>query len=239
MVATHARAQISSPLSADRPGQGTDAASVLSQGALQLEAGLFHEWDTNTDYSFWTYPGVLLRYGLIERVEVRMSSGLFTDQGRAGVGWSPVGVSTKVALVEQAQGWLPQAALLVALSLPRTGSEAVQSRFTEPSVTLLLNNSISSWLSITTNLGASWNSDSPAAVYFYAFSFDMVLSERVGAFAEFYGNLPENDTQTHLFDAGFTYAPGPNLQLDLAGGVGLTQAAPDFYLGGGVAVRWP
>ena len=227
------------PLGADRPGQGTDAASVMSRGAVQLEAGLFHEWNTGDGYAYWDVPTALLRYGITDRVEARLSSGLFTDQSRSGVGWSPLSVSTKVALVEQARGWIPQAALLVGLTLPSTGSEAVQPRYTEPNVVLLLNHSLSPWLGITTNLGAGWSSDSPAATYRYAFSFDFSLSERLGAFAEFYGDLPEADASSHLFNAGFVYLLTPNVQLDLAGGTGLTTEAPDFYVGGGLVVRWP
>lgn len=237
------------PLGPDRPGQGTDAASVMSRGAVQVEVGLFHEWNTDDPYSYWDTPTALLRYGITDRVEARLSSGLFTDQGRpgqgrpgqgrSGAGWSPLSVSTKVALVEQSRGWIPQAALLVGLTLPNTGSEEVQPRFTEPNIVLLLNHSLSSWLGITTNLGAGWSSDSPAATYRYAFSFDLSLSERLGVFAEFYGNLPEADPSSHLFNAGFIYLLTPNVQLDLAGGTGLTAEAPDFYVGGGLVVRWP
>lgn len=227
------------PLGADRPGQGTDAASVMSQGAVQVETGLFQEWNTGDDYAYGDVPTVLLRYGITDRVEARLSSGLFADQSRSGAGWSPLSIATKVALVEQARGWIPQAALLVGLTLPSTGSEAVQPRFTEPSIVLLLNHSLNAWLGITTNLGAGWSSDSPAATYRYAMSFDFSLGERLGAFAEFYGNLPEATASSHLFNAGFTYLLAPNVQLDLAGGPGLTAEAPDFYVGGGLVVRWP
>ena len=239
VITISARAQSDPPpLGADRPGQGTDAASVMSRGAVQLEAGLFHEWNTEDGYSYWDAPTALLRYGITDRVEVRLTSGLYTDQERSGAGWSPLSVATKVALVEQGQGWVPQTALLVSLTLPSTGSEAVQPRFTEPDITLLLNHSVNSWLGITTNLGAGWGSDSPAATYRYAVSFDLTLSERLGAFAEFYGNLPEADASSHLFNAGFVYLLTPNVQLDLASGAGLTEEAPDFYVGGGIVVRW-
>ncbi|MGB3778405.1 MAG: transporter [Tunicatimonas sp.] len=238
LVTSQLLAQSEEPLSTDRPGEGTDAASVVGAGIGQLETGVFQEWEIEGGYSLGYYPTALLRYGILDRVELRLSSGLFTGGPQAGVGWSPLDLATKVALIEEAQGWIPQAALLVGLTLPATGSEAVQSNFTQPRVVLLLNHSINSWLGITTNLGAHWENDSPETIYRYAMSFDFSLSERIGAFAEFYGDLPEASATSHLFNAGFTYLLTNDLQLDLAAGTALTDNAPDFYIGGGVSWRW-
>ena len=235
---TFLHAQSEEPLSTDRPGEGTDAATVLGTGNLQVEAGLFREWENQEDYTLLQYPTVLLRYGIVDRVEVRVSSGLFSDQTMTATGWAPVDVSTKVALIEESQGWIPQTALLVGLTLPQTGSTSAQSRFTQPHIVLLLNHSLTSWLGITTNLGAHWEDDSPETIYRYALSFDFSVSDRVGAFAEFYGDLPEARASDHLFNAGFTFLVNNDLQLDLAAGSALTRGAPDFYVGGGISARW-
>lgn len=235
---TFLSAQSEEPLSTDRPGEGTDAASVVGAGVFQVEAGLFREWERWEDYTLLQYPTVLLRYGILERAEIRVASGLFTNPATTGTGWSSVDVATKVALVEEPRGWLPQTALLVGLTLPQTGSPSEQSRFTQPHLVLLLNHSLTSWLGITTNLGAHWENDSPETIYRYAMSFDISVSDRVGAFAEFYGDLPEASHSDHLFNTGFTYLINNDLQLDLAAGTALTEGAPDFYVGGGVSVRW-
>lgn len=230
-------AQTDQPLGTDRPGEGTDAASVVGAGVFQAEVGLFREWEREGNYTFGSYPIALLRYGATDRLEVRVSSGLFTNQLTAGPKWSPVDVSTKFSITEP-RGWVPQMALLVGLTLPRTGSELAQSRFTQPRIVLLLNRSLNSWLGITVNLGAHWENDSPETIYRYAWSFDLSLSDRVGAFAEFYGDLPEASRNDHLFNSGFVFLINNNLQLDVAAGTALTAGAPDFYVGGGVAVRW-
>ena len=231
-------AQSEEPLVTDRPGEGTDAAAVVGAGVGQIEVGVFREWESNENYRLGYYPTALIRYGVLDRAEIRLSSGLYANEEQTGAGWSPLDVSTKVALIEEAQGAIPQAALLVGLTLPATGSSEVQSEFTQPRVVLLLNNPINSWLGITTNLGAHWENDSPETIYRYAMSFDFSLSERVGAFAEFYGDLPEASATSHLFNAGFTYLLTNDLQLDLAAGTALTDNAPDFYVGGGVSWRW-
>lgn len=230
-------AQSDSPLSTDRPGEGTDAASVVGVGVGQLEAGIFREWNGEGS-SLTYYPTALMRYGALDRIELRLSTGLYSNNARSTTGWLPLDLATKVALTEQANGWIPQAALLVGFTLPATGSAEVQSQFTQPRVVLLLNNPINSWLGITTNLGAHWENDSPETIYRYAMSFDFSLSERVGAFAEFYGDLPEASATSHLFNAGFTYLVTNDLQLDVASGIALTDNAPDFYVGGGVSWRW-
>lgn len=222
----------------DRPGEGTDAAWVVGVGVGQIETGFFREWESNEDYRLGYYPTALLRYGVLDRVELRLSSGLYNDNPLEGVGWSPIDLATKVALIEEARGVIPQAALLVGFTLPATGSAEVQSNFTQPRVVLMLNHPINSWLGITTNLGAHWENDSPETIYRYALSFDLSLSKRVGAFAEFYGNLPEASATSHLFNSGFTYLLTNDLQLDLAAGTALTDNAPDFYIGGGVSWRW-
>ncbi len=231
-------AQSEEPLVTDRPGEGTDAAAVVGTGVGQLETGVFREWESNENYRLGYYPTALLRYGVLDRVELRLSTGLYASEAQAGVGWLPLDLATKVALVEKAQGWIPQAALLVGFTLPATGSAEVQSSFTQPRVVLLLNHPINSWLDITTNLGAHWENDSPETIYRYALSFDISLSERVGAFAEFYGNLPEASASSHLFNSGFTFLVTNDLQLDVATGTALTDNAPDFYVGGGISWRW-
>ena len=231
-------AQSEEPLVTDRPGEGTDAAAVVGMGVGQLETGVFREWEGNENYRLGYYPTALLRYGVLDRVELRLSTGLYASEAQAGVGWLPLNLATKVALVEKAQGWIPQAALLVGFTLPATGSAEVQSSFTQPRVVLLLNHPINSWLGITTNLGAHWENDSPETIYRYALSFDISLSERVGAFAEFYGNLPEASASSHLFNSGFIFLVSNDLQLDLSAGTALTDNAPDYFVSGGVSWRW-
>lgn len=231
-------AQSEEPLVTDRPGEGTDAASVVGAGVGQLETGVFQEWESQEDYRLGYYPTALLRYGLLDRVELRLSSGLYRSEAQSGIGWSPLDLATKVALNEEARGVIPQAALLVGFTLPATGSAEVQSNFTQPRVVLLLNHPINSWLGITTNLGAHWENDSPETIYRYALSLDLSLSERVGAFAEFYGNLPEASVSSHLFNSGFVFLVTNDLQLDLSAGTALTDNAPDYFVSGGVSWRW-
>jgi hypothetical protein len=41
-----------------------------------------------------------------------------------------------------------------------------------------------------------------------------------------------------VLNGGFTFLVHPLLQLDARAGAGITQGAPDFFVGIGVARRW-
>ena len=66
------------------------------------------------------------------------------------------------------------------------------------------------------------------------------LGARLGAFAELYGlspSSPDGGDESYL-DGGFTFSLGPNAQLDLRGGAGLTGDSADWLFGLGFAHRW-
>jgi hypothetical protein len=68
------------------------------------------------------------------------------------------------------------------------------------------------------------------------------LTDRVGAYTEWYAFFPTGaDTQKpeHYFNGGFTYLLADDFQIDVRAGVGLNQAADDYFVGvGGVVRRW-
>lgn len=65
------------------------------------------------------------------------------------------------------------------------------------------------------------------------------LGERLGVYLEFFTRVPvqEPGDWQGMVDAGFTYALGPNVQLDLGCDVGVTGAAPDVRPFLGLTVR--
>jgi hypothetical protein len=56
-------------------------------------------------------------------------------------------------------------------------------------------------------------------------------------FIEYAGEFPERGGDVHLLHHGYTYGAGPNRQFDVHFGVGLSSAAPDFFIGAGFAFR--
>ena len=64
------------------------------------------------------------------------------------------------------------------------------------------------------------------------------LTERLGMFVEVFGAFPTEDSTVVTFDFGFTYSLGPNVQLDVAVVVGVTDAAPDVVVFVGISLRF-
>jgi hypothetical protein len=102
-----------------------------------------------------------------------------------------------------------------------------------------MSHTISERLSLGYNLGAEWNGDTPVPSYYYSIVFGMDVAKKAGAFLEFFGLIPEEDSGTHLIDAGLTYLIRPNLQLDTSGGIGLNEEATDFFINFGISYRLP
>jgi len=65
---------------------------------------------------------------------------------------------------------------------------------------------------------------------------------RVGAYTEWFAFIPSGaDTARteHYFNGGFSYLISNNIQFDILAGVGLNDAADDYFLGTGLSIRFP
>ena len=72
-----------------------------------------------------------------------------------------------------------------------------------------------------------------------ALSLEASITQRSSVFIEYFATLePSEDEDEHSIDSGVTYLLTDDLQLDLSAGVGLNHAAPDFFIGAGVAWRF-
>src|SRR5688500_15996917 len=71
-------------LTVDRPDQ-TDSPYVIPVGFFQVETGMQYVWDKYTSdgisysYKSFTYPNLLLRYGIVKRVELRLEENFSRD----------------------------------------------------------------------------------------------------------------------------------------------------------------
>ena len=139
----------------------------------------------------------------------------------------------------QEGGWIPEAGLLLPVSVPRRA---------DPAFRLALSHSLSDRISFSYNLGAAWESEPDGdqdmdrlSVFQYTITLGIGLSDRTGAFLEVFGDLPlsAEGGPEHLLDGGLTYLLRDNLQVDAFGGIGLSQAADDWLVGLGVTLRLP
>lgn len=241
----------------DRPDQ-TESAAVVAAGYVQVETGvlLTRDEDGPAEVEVVEGPGTLVRIGFGGRTELRLGwagwvreevevSGLrggtstFDGAGDAEAG-------AKVRLRDEA-GTLPEAALLVGVSLP-VGDDDFSSDRYDPSMRLAFAHTLTERLGLGYNLGMEWSSEpgdegvhETFSRLIYTVALGTSVTGRLGAFVELFGAEPVDappGSEVSL-DGGFTYLLRPNLQLDLSAGAGLTDDAPDWFVGAGVSFRLP
>jgi hypothetical protein len=253
VVLTPLAAQEAPDLVTDRPDQ-TESAVVLPQGAFQAEAGVTftHDDERGVKLEALESPGTLLRYGLGSRFELRLAwpgeveLEATTPAGKLEIdGAADPELGFKWSLLARDRGDALDLGLLVNSTLP-VGSEEVGAPSADPSVRLLVAHELSDRLALGWNVGyesASFEDEArirhTLSRFVYTASLGVSLADRWGTFVEVYGDLPASDPEpaAHSFDAGITFLATPSLQLDLAGGIGLNDAAPDWFIGAGVSYR--
>ena len=245
------RAQGTPPeLITDRPDR-TESSYVVPRGLWQFELGWGHGEvsDQGEHFKFDQVPESLVRYGLLDRLELRIgwngiqgqSAG---DERSSGAGDTQLGV--KVGLWDQ-RGVVPRAALLLGVSLP-SGSRQFSTRRTDPGIRLAISNDLTERLSLGVNLGVAWqtteeeNADRdtfPRGLYTLALG--IAAFEKTGFFIEYFGDTALNGSTgaANNFDGGLTRLVRPNVQLDFAIGKGLSRESLDWFFTLGVSFRLP
>jgi hypothetical protein len=71
-------------------------------------------------------------------------------------------------------------------------------------------------------------------------SFGYDVTDRVGAYIEYFGFFPQatGATSSHYVNTGSTYQVTPDYQLDVRFGIGASGIRPDYFIGIGAARRW-
>ena len=228
----------------DRP-DATESPSVVVRGALQIESGaLFTSFEddvlqTNTT----TYNTTLLRFGLLENLELRLGWDFVEQRNKLSTaqeeviqnGLSPLLLGMKVNITQE-KGWLPTIGLIGHLFLPFTASDDFKPQNTGVDFRFAFDHTLSESSSIAYNLGAQWEADTPGAAYIYTLAYGYSLTDSFGLYAELYGDMPENNSANHYWDAGLTYLVLPNLQLDATVGTSITEGQ-DVLVSAGFSYR--
>ncbi len=226
----------------DRP-DATEASSVVPKGFLQVETGGLYESFKQNDIKFerTVYNTTLIRYGLLDNFEFRLGWN-YEEQTISGVansfnGLSPLLFGMKVSIAEEKNG-MPEIALIGHLFLPFSASTDFKPNTTGADFRFSLSHSLSENTSIGYNIGAQWGNDSSEIAYIYTVAYGIGLTDKIGFYAELYGDLPENSSANHFWDAGFTYLLKPTIQFDATIGSGITKGQ-DILLSAGVSFRVP
>lgn len=239
------------PLVADRP-DFTEAGVTVGHGVAQLEFGYTYTYDEEAgdDVRSHSYPEPLLRVGVLaEWLEFRIGWNIGDQVSRQGAavvsetGSEDLYLGFKIAMTPQ-EGILPETALIPQMTVP-TGSSAFGAGDVLPGVNWIYGWEINDCISIAgSTQGNGTIDDSTSQRYLEVTQSAVIgysLTERIGAYTEWYGSFPYSaDTAkpVHFFDGGFTFLVNNNLQLDVRAGVGLNEAADDYFVGTGSAIRF-
>ena len=239
------------PLASDRP-DFTEASVTVGRGVAQVEMGYTFTTDKSggqrtIEHSF---PEMLWRVGLFaEWLEFRIAY----NHGANDVALNGAPVSSasgaedlylglKIGLTPQ-EGILPEMAIVPQMTVPSGGRDFTADEVL-PGVNWLYGWDINDFLSAGGSTQVNRAND--GAGNFYAefaqsLTFGYTLTEKLGAYTEWFVFIPHGDTTAqseHYFNGGFAYHVTNNLQFDVRAGLGLNEAADDFFTGVGAVVRF-
>ncbi|MFY0592499.1 transporter [Roseivirga sp.] len=243
----------------DRPTQSVSAFTV-GKGVFQLETGFMFQENTLFIPSFdplssmiieanlrsITYNTSLFRYGISDRIELRLGQNLGRGKivangevlSSSDIHFVPTSFGAKISLVDPV-GARPAISFLGQISGPlfsefELGTD-VEFRFN-------FQHQLTEELSLGYNLGGTVNTNGNDNnfVGLYTAVVGYSITSKLGAFAEFYGFLPSGSTQNdHQIDFGLSYLIDANFQLDIFGGTGFSEISPETIFGFGFSARIP
>lgn len=228
----------------DRP-DATEASSTVGKGVLQFETGgLYESFEVNnTKSENYTYNTMLIRYGILDNLELRLGWNFIEGVTKVNgnklndvmSGLSPLLLGMKIDIAEE-NGGMPEIAIIGHVFPVFSASADYRPEYTGVDFRLSLSHTLSEKSSIGYNIGAQWGNDSPEAAAIYTVAYGYSITHKFGMYAELYGDLPEDNSANHYWDAGFTYLVSNDLQLDIYFGTSITKGQ-DLLLGAGFSYR--
>ncbi|MFQ6616868.1 MAG: transporter [Fidelibacterota bacterium] len=233
----------------DRPDQ-TESALVVSPGWVQIETGVLWETDESGEGDVQTrvqtlrYPTTLVRIGLLDAVELRLT-GQFERETTPSDGQDPrtpgftgMGLGGKLRLTGPARaGWIPETAIIAHLELTSDGEGAGGGGWS-PRLILAMGRDLSDRFELGWNLGGEWESGGSGGSILYTLALGVDLGRGRAGFAEVFGTAPEGSGAALQFDLGFTNLLTQHLQLDGSGGLALAGEAAHWFLSAGLSYRF-
>jgi hypothetical protein len=233
------------PLVTDRP-DFTEASSTVGRGVAQIELGYTYTSDDETPNTrSHSYPETLLRLGLWhDWLEFRLGWN-YANQESGGLnlsGSEDLYTGIKIGLTPQ-ERLLPEMALIPQMTVP-SGAGVFTNDQVLPGINWIYGWEVNDLISTagSTQLNRAIDEATGRAYTQFAQSWTIgySLREKLGAYTEWYALLPhsaDSATPEHYFNGGLTYLLTNDIQWDIRSGVGLNQAADDFFVGTGLSIR--
>jgi len=209
----------------DRPDQ-TESSTSIPKGAFQLEVGVLgEELGDHVQHTNISHPTLLLRYGLLENLELRLVQEYNSTEVKSRSeqkiaeqsGMGDLQLGAKIELLNK-EDRKTQIGFLSHLIIP-SAADGMGEESSASINKFLICHSLS-FMGIGANLGFDYR-NSKHYHYTYTLSMAFNLSEKIGVFIEPYGEMDQNSNFSNNFNAGFTYLLNDQMQLDLSAGKGL------------------
>ena len=242
---------LSKPLVTDRP-DFTEASTTVGRGVVQIEGGytFTHDDDAGVRTDTHSFPETLLRVGMFAEwfefradwnylIEETATAGLTTRQSGA----EDLTLGVKIALTPQ-ECILPETGIIFQFSVP-TGADAFTADEVLPGVNYLYGWELNEDLTLGASTGVTAANDDITNDTYDQFSQSFTLgyswTDKIKSYTEWYVLAPvsaDTDRPQNYFNGGFTYLLSNDVQWDIRAGVGLNEAADDYFVGTGLSVRY-
>jgi hypothetical protein len=235
------------PLVTDRP-DFTEASSTVGRGVVQCENGYTYAFDNDgvDETISHSYPESLWRVGVFaEWFEVRFAFNYAHEEVNSinDSGFEDIYVGAKLGLTGQA-GILPEMAIVPQMTVP-TGDDTLTADEVMPGINWLYSWEINDFLSTA---GSTQFNRAPDILtsdkyteWAQSWTLGYSLSDCVGAYTEWFGFFPHSSDSAeteHYFNGGLTFYLTNNIMWDIRAGVGLNEAADDYFAGSGLSFRF-
>jgi hypothetical protein len=201
---------------------------VVPLGALQLENGL--QLSDDGGRNSFDLPETEIRYGLLQKTELRLNlPDYFHNLPASGFADLTLGIKQQLGPLA---GF--DFSLIPSLSVP-TGAAGVSSHGYDPGLQLPWSHGLTGNLTVAGQLASYWPTvdgrhDRTAEA---TLLFDRQLSAPWDAWLEYAGDFPARGGARQLLHTGTAYKLTAHQQLDLHAALGLSAAAPRWFIGCG------
>ena len=150
-------------------------------------------------------------------------------------------LGVKLQLTEQ-DGWLPEMSLVPQMSVP-TGHDTFSAGEVLPGLNWLYGWDVVEGISTAGSTQINRSIDEDGSTYYeiaQSWTVGYTFTEHWGGYTEAFALFPSGATASlpeYYFDGGFIFPITSDLQFDVRGGVGLNDAAADYFVGTGVVIR--
>jgi hypothetical protein len=231
----------------DRPTQA-ESPYIVPKGSFQIESGIVYTSrnDQTDTKEQWSIATTMLRYGIFNNFEVRVFSSYEStnvyvketqvDSTYSGMG--PITAGFKITVAKE-KGIRPEIAIVASITFRHLGDKNYSPTYSYPIGKLALSHTLSKRFSLGYNIGFAYSGEDADGFFIYAGYLGFKITNRLWSFIEAYGDFDNGAFPNHKLDAGLTYLIRRNLQIDISGGIGISQVVDKYFLNAGISWRLP